>query len=282
MEFCKGGCLNEEVFPVCVSTALISKLGSDLLSAIKVLHQNNIFHRDIKPKNIFISTISIENNPTFKLGDFGLSRFLDSHQTASKRCGSSEFMTPEQLSGNSYNKFADFKSLDIFMQSLCLNNHFVKNFSLKGVFNDKKIICSKIPLLFSLFSIKNIHLPLKYFNMIMNVTLKHKIAPLTLFYASKQILLYCDLKKCFSILKLLKKAFQNICSLPQNQFFVIYYSIIKSVLIMIKEAIKCDLFNKIDNAKEYYKVALNLLRFVKNVPYGDSLEKGLTQRLKTI
>ena len=49
----------------------VIKMGKDIVTALKVCHEQRILHRDIKPANIFIA-----DHDTYKLGDFGISKVL--------------------------------------------------------------------------------------------------------------------------------------------------------------------------------------------------------------
>ena len=49
-----------------ISDSINKQYISEILEGIKYIHDNNIIHRDIKPKNLFIK------NGVLKIGDFGL------------------------------------------------------------------------------------------------------------------------------------------------------------------------------------------------------------------
>ena len=122
MEYCPGGDLskiikhnrkNNQYF----SEDLIWKIFSQVASALYACHthkEGKILHRDIKPSNIFIDQ---ENN--IKLGDFGLSRILNSDISfAVSRVGTPYYMSPEQIDNIKYNEKSDIWSLGCFLYEL--------------------------------------------------------------------------------------------------------------------------------------------------------------------
>jgi len=70
----------------------------DLLMGLDYIHKKNIVHMDIKPSNILISLRPGTSIPLLKIGDFGLSRQLDSKSTCEgfKR-GDGRYLAPELL-----------------------------------------------------------------------------------------------------------------------------------------------------------------------------------------
>lgn len=75
-----------------------------------------ILHRDIKPDNVFL-----ENGlESVKLGDFGLSRTLDSpNALAQTFLGTPYYMSPEQISHQAYNLKSDIWSLGCLLYEMC-------------------------------------------------------------------------------------------------------------------------------------------------------------------
>lgn len=100
-----------EVFP----ESEIRKIGTDICAALTTCHQKNILHRDVKPENIFVN-----HNGVYKLGDFGISRILDSasNDHASTGIGTPQYASPEQFA-QSYDRRADIYSLGLVLYELC-------------------------------------------------------------------------------------------------------------------------------------------------------------------
>ncbi|BFZ01979.1 hypothetical protein BsWGS_05018 [Bradybaena similaris] len=109
MEYANGGTLQEKIS---ASTELW--LEKDVLwymyqltSALAYIHDFGIIHRDIKTLNIFLTKAGL-----VKLGDFGISRFLESKsQMAETLVGTPYYMSPEIMKGERYNYKSDIWAL---------------------------------------------------------------------------------------------------------------------------------------------------------------------------
>ncbi|TLD29846.1 kinase-like protein [Venturia nashicola] len=73
-----------------------------------------VLHRDIKPENVFLNE---QNN--VKLGDFGLSKILQSHDFASTYVGTPYYMSPEICAAERYSLYSDIWSLGCLLYELC-------------------------------------------------------------------------------------------------------------------------------------------------------------------
>ncbi|CZR51665.1 probable NIMA-like protein kinase [Phialocephala subalpina] len=73
-----------------------------------------ILHRDLKPENVFLG----EDN-SVKLGDFGLSKIMQSHDFASTYVGTPFYMSPEICAGERYTLKSDIWSLGCIIYELC-------------------------------------------------------------------------------------------------------------------------------------------------------------------
>lgn len=96
----------------------IIKIGQDICTALILCHNRNILHRDIKPENIFIN-----KNNRYKLGDFGISRIVNttSSAVASTGIGTPQYWAPEQTSGK-YDVRVDIYSLGLVLYELSNRN----------------------------------------------------------------------------------------------------------------------------------------------------------------
>ena len=86
------------------------KYFSQIVNAIKFLHNNNIIHRDIKPENILL-----DNKYTCKLCDFGWSVILQDNSSRNTFCGTIEYMAPEIINNEQYDKSIDIWSLGVLL-----------------------------------------------------------------------------------------------------------------------------------------------------------------------
>lgn len=95
----------------------VKKLGADICSALEVMARYNILHRDIKPSNIFVS-----DGGEFKIGDFGVSRTLDSATNGITMAGTLNYMAPELNRGQNVSLKSDMYSLGLVLYRLCNAN----------------------------------------------------------------------------------------------------------------------------------------------------------------
>ncbi len=86
-----------------LSIERITDILCQVLSGLQAAHDTKIVHRDMKPENIFITTVG--DRPDFvKLLDFGISKIMDCESVSSLTqtgllMGTPHYMSPEQASG---------------------------------------------------------------------------------------------------------------------------------------------------------------------------------------
>ena len=86
-----------------------------LVTAVKILHENNIVHRDLKCENIIV----LGNSLNLKLIDFGFAAKLDQkNPTLKKSCGSPAYVAPEIVNSEDYGFEVDVWSLGIILFAL--------------------------------------------------------------------------------------------------------------------------------------------------------------------
>lgn len=86
---------------------------SQIVNALKYLHQHKVIHRDLKLGNLFLN-----ENMEIKLGDFGLATKLEYEGEKKKTiCGTPNYIAPEILEGKGHSYEVDVWSVGVIMYS---------------------------------------------------------------------------------------------------------------------------------------------------------------------
>ena len=91
---------------------------SQVLLALEFMHNNNYIYRDLKPENIMI-----DREGNIKLTDFGLSKIMKPNETTYTLCGTAEYLAPEILFGQGYDKTCDWFSFGVVIFELFCGYH---------------------------------------------------------------------------------------------------------------------------------------------------------------
>ena len=95
LEWVAGGSLADVLKMRRISEeGLLANYMRQLLSGLQFLHENNLLHRDIKPRNILVT-----HKGDLKLTDFGLSRHMASMGQQTRCCGTPVYMSRECMDG---------------------------------------------------------------------------------------------------------------------------------------------------------------------------------------
>uniref|UniRef100_A0A0G4FUK1 non-specific serine/threonine protein kinase n=1 Tax=Chromera velia CCMP2878 TaxID=1169474 RepID=A0A0G4FUK1_9ALVE len=111
LEFCEGGDLSQVLRrhgPLSESTA--GRFLRQLAQGLRVLHERNFMHRDLKPQNILLTDRNLDK-ALLKIADFGFARTLSPTDMAATVCGSPLYMAPEILRYKNYDVKADLWSV---------------------------------------------------------------------------------------------------------------------------------------------------------------------------
>ena len=86
----------------------------NVVLALKHMHSQNILYRDLKPENIMV-----DSNGYLKLIDFGFStKTKDSTGVDYRVCGTPEYIPPEVIKGNGYNRKSEWWALGCLIYEL--------------------------------------------------------------------------------------------------------------------------------------------------------------------
>ena len=119
----------------------------EICEGVEYLHQNNIFHGELKPENILIK---IENDKKIpKIADFvgvNLLKFFQSQTKESLRGGISAYLPPENLKNLEveFNQSSDIWALGIIYHQMLVGSHPFSKPIQRKVLQNKKSISKKI------------------------------------------------------------------------------------------------------------------------------------------
>jgi serine/threonine protein kinase len=118
MEFVDGRVLSS-LAPSELSAQLVAHICMQILSALKVAHNNNIIHRDLKPENIMLSATSSDEY-CVKVLDFGLASLINSSRISvvGEALGTPWYMSPEQATASQVTFASDIYSLGCILYEL--------------------------------------------------------------------------------------------------------------------------------------------------------------------
>lgn len=96
----------------------IARLGIDIAKALETCQKHNLVHRDIKPDNLFYDS----KKHLFKLGDFGISHYLDRPTAGKGKAGTLTHMPPEVYAGEDFGFSSDLYALGMILYKLLNDN----------------------------------------------------------------------------------------------------------------------------------------------------------------
>lgn len=115
LEYCDGGNLltyqsklKNKTFPLAEALEILV----EVMKGLRLVHEFNYIHRDIKSENVLIKTT--EGSRQFKIADFGFARPMNTGP-ASTICGTEKYMAPEILKNLPYNRSVDIWALGILL-----------------------------------------------------------------------------------------------------------------------------------------------------------------------
>lgn len=118
MEFIDGPTLAQRLYEGPLTTAEVADLAKGLASALHVVHEAGVVHRDLKPGNILLAPPTLPGGRrTVKLADFGVAYLLDSTRVTSPGTvvGTAAYLSPEQVRGGPADRPGDIYALGLVL-----------------------------------------------------------------------------------------------------------------------------------------------------------------------
>jgi serine/threonine-protein kinase ULK/ATG1 len=117
MEYCHDGDLTK-IIGKPIKENVVKYYFGQIVNALYYLSENNIIHRDIKPKNILLKN----NKKELVLCDFGFAR-IKTMQRVKTICGSPLYMAPELLEEKTYTEIVDVWAIGMILYEMIYGKH---------------------------------------------------------------------------------------------------------------------------------------------------------------
>jgi serine/threonine protein kinase len=118
MELLRGKSLAERLEKGRVPEIEALQYARQIAESLSEAHENGIFHRDLKPDNIFIESVGVST--VIKVLDFGIAGGLDATRLtrAGEVFGTPQYMSPEQCNGQTLDHRTDIYSLGCILYEM--------------------------------------------------------------------------------------------------------------------------------------------------------------------
>ena len=115
LEYCTCGDLSK-LIKMPIQEKFVKFYFRQFNDGIQYLRDNNLYHRDLKPKNILIT----DNFKKLKIADFGLADYFEDNNSI---CGSPLYMAPELLNKIGYSDKTDLWSIGLILYEMLYGMH---------------------------------------------------------------------------------------------------------------------------------------------------------------
>jgi len=118
MELLTGTSLCERLEQGKIPELQALQFAKQIAESLSEAHENGIFHRDLKPDNIFIETVGVST--VIKVLDFGIAGGVDAMRLtrAGEVFGTPQYMSPEQCNGGDLDHRTDIYSLGCMLYEM--------------------------------------------------------------------------------------------------------------------------------------------------------------------